>query len=364
MSSSKSVGASVKHSAAASLALREASHFASAESKYRSKEKDTSACAIQVMQKLKSSGQYKDVGGNELLNEAKHLVSMDELFCDFSHLLDLTNETIEGTYEEEVAGSFVSSCERLAARKRRQMRFDNAVMLKLSVCLRPLKRYSSGEAMAQDNTVVKIARFLDMDFSAKHAAVLVDDVLLDWNDSNLVVPRKVTEVDKFTFEGEVQQTGKYFNTLLSKRPSLDEELKPFGEEGEILCRCMETKQEMIEKIIAVVVKYNSFYYYDKVARNCQDFVNEIIKVVEVEGQRFSDENERYLHQVREGIVRIGNLYRSHEELDEVVGNLLSRRKLSELNQEEFKILKDKYEQFHHEGKCTKPSCKYELVLVK
>lgn len=38
-------------------------------------------------------------------------------------------------------------------------------------------------------------------------------MLLEWNNGNVIIPRRVTEDDKFTFEGDVRETGDYFNRI-------------------------------------------------------------------------------------------------------------------------------------------------------
>ena len=43
-----------------------------------------------------------------------------------------------------------------------------------------------------------------MEYSGKHAAVLADDMLLEWDDGNVIIPRRVSGEDKFIFESLCQ----------------------------------------------------------------------------------------------------------------------------------------------------------------
>ena len=85
-----------------------------------------------------------------------------------------------------------------------------------------------------------------MEYGGRHAAILVDDVLLEWTTDDLVVLRRVGANDLFTFEGCVQKaSGEYFNDMISRRPTLEEDLKSFQEEGDILCKTLEIKKLLL-----------------------------------------------------------------------------------------------------------------------
>ena len=133
---SKSVTDTVKSVCAGSQAVSDLSHRASAklESVFTKPNVDTSV--IQVVGKLKSLKEYKNCKESELSATAQHLVSEEELFCEFCHLLDLTSVVMDGTRERH--DRLVNLLEVNAAKERMQMRFDQAAMLKLTVCLRPL----------------------------------------------------------------------------------------------------------------------------------------------------------------------------------------------------------------------------------
>ena len=365
-SASKSaVAASVKSVCAGSQAVSDSAHHTAARVQSLFSEDDS--FIIQVKKKLKSLKEYKGIEANELHSFAKSLVSEEELFCKFSHLVDLEDVVKEGTFDKDRVVNLENSKEMKAAKEREQMRFDRVARLNLTVCLRPLQRFHTTEGIPQDNEVIKRANFFDMEYGGRHAAILVGDVLLEWTTDDLVIPRRVDASDSFTFEGCVQnESGEYFNDMISRRPNLKEDLKPFQEEGEILCKTVEIKKKVIMKIIEVIATYNKCYYFNKVSRNCQKFVKDVIDAIQITGCKFSIEDQQYIQQVKEGRVRIASLksYRSHEELNTFISSLISRNELDELKKEELDILVRRYKQFHGEKECTEPSCKYETVLHK
>ena len=362
-SASKSVAASIKSSSAASQAVSDGAHHTAA--KVQSLFSKDNSFVIQVKSKLKSLKEFRGIEENELHSLATSLISEEELFCNFSHLVDLEGVVMEGTFDEHMASNFQTSMEVNTAKERQQIRFDRVAKLNLIICLRPLQKFHTTESIPQDYMVIKRANFFDMEFSGRHAAILVNDVLLEWTTHNLVIPRRVEASDSFTFEGSVQvRNGDYFAEMISRRPSLEEDLKLFHEEGEILCMTVEMKKKIIMKIIDIIAAYNKCYYYNRLSRNCQTFVSDIINAVQITGPKFSTEDEQYLQQVKDGRVRIGSpsSYKSHEELDRFVSGLIARKEFDKLHKDELGILVVRYREFHGEEECSEPSCKYSAVL--
>ena len=361
-SSAKSVAAPVKSLCAGTQAFSDASHLASA--KLESKFTKEDSFVIQVKRKLKHLD--KSMKENELHDEASRLIDEDQLFCLFSHLVDLEGPAIEGVYDDLIKDELETSREFSAAKERQLIRHKQVAKLRLTVCLRPLKQFSGEASISQENKVVRIANFFDMEYSGYHAAILVDDVLLEWDDTSLVMPRRVDANDKFTFEGNVKESGEYFNKMMSGEAAFEDSLKPFEEEGKILCETAELKKKLIMKIIAIIVKYNKFYYYNSVARNCQKFVNDIIEAVQIKGSKFCEEDEKYLHQVRKGRVRIKSLssYKTHADLDAYVSTFIESKEFDKLTEEELKIFMSRYQDFHGGQDCAEPSCKCSAVEKK
>ena len=192
---------------------------------------------------------------------------MDELYCEFSHLIQDTHMAVLEEATQLLKLNSQEECE--AAKEREQMRFDGAARLKLTVCQSDI---SAGEpSIHKDRTVFTF-------YSGKHAAVLVDDVLLEWDDGNVIIPRRVSGEDKFIFEADVNETGEYFNRIAEVRPQLHDESKTPEDEGDILCRILTQKLEFINQIITVVVEA---YYYNSISRNCQHFVEAVLKAAKI-----------------------------------------------------------------------------------
>lgn len=355
-------GSAVRSVCAASQAVSDSAHHTSAVVKsWMGDEKNS--YLIQMKKKLKSHPDYKNSGKNELDSMARSLVLEEELFSYFSHLIhdEQGGVILEGTRFQNMDYSTLNTEEREAAKEREQERFDRIAKLTLTVCLCDI---GEGEAsIHKDKTVISIANFLSMEYSGKHASIIVDNVLLEWNTGNIVVPRTVSNDDTFTFEGDVHGSGDYFNRIADLRPRIDERVKPFEEEGEILCHTLARKEEHIRKIIAVVAQYNSAFYYNMVSRNCQDFVKAVLQAVNVKGKVFSPENEDYLQLSREGKMRVPQVFKSHEDIDSFVIKTDSKNGLKSLNETELSWLVKAYETHHGEEPCTEPTCQFDAVTA-
>lgn len=165
MSASRSVKASSKAASSAvvtstctsSQSMSDSAHHASAVVKtWMSDEKNS--YVIQMKRKLKPHPDFKGSGENQLLSSAKKLISEDELYCDFSHLIQ--EEPLLVLDEVTQFREYVSRQEREAAKEREQNRFDRLAKLKLTVCLRDI---GEGEASVhKDRTVISTANFLSM----------------------------------------------------------------------------------------------------------------------------------------------------------------------------------------------------------
>lgn len=340
-----------------SLSTSEAAHTISAGAKSLFSEDDSHT--IQVKSKLKSHPNFKDAKQNQLAIEAKRLTSEEELYKDFSHLLEEPEEHVlkDGTKFEE--GDYVSPEERQAAKEKEQWRFDKLSRLTLTICLQDI---TPDGGLEKDRVTITLANFMAMDFSGKHVAILVENVLLEWNDRSIVIPRRVTTDDVFIFKDTVKKDGQYFSELATVRPQLDEEPKLFDEEHEVLCKGLQMKKEIISKIIGVIVKYNCRCYYNVMARNCQHFVKDILKAAEIKEAQFSAEGKEYLDHLRERRLRVPMSFKNHEDIDAYVMKMDSRKELNKLNDTELSYLMKAYGEHHAGEECDKEACKYYLLL--
>ena len=112
-------GAVAKSVCAASQGVSDRTHHAAAAvTSWMSEEKNS--YVIQMKRKLKSL--KKEADENQLTSEAKRLISVDGLYCDFSHLIQDTHMAV---LEEATQLLKLNSLEgREAAKEREQMRFD------------------------------------------------------------------------------------------------------------------------------------------------------------------------------------------------------------------------------------------------
>lgn len=121
--------------------------------------------------------------------------------------------------------------------------------------------------------------------------------------------------------------------------------------------------ELIKKIITVVVEYNSAYYYNMVARNCQHFVQAVLQAAKIGGTKFSTENEEYLQLFREGKMRVPQSFKNHEDIDSFVMKSKDKNGMKSLNEQELSWLVKAYKTHHGDGECAEATCQFDAVIA-
>ena len=120
-----------------------------------------------------------------------------------------------------------------------------------------------------------------------HAAIIVGDMVLEWNNSSLVIPRKRSEsnwvfcqsilsrdtksvlCDPVPVRASGQETDQHFECVIEKIEGV----------------CME-KELLIKTLVDLAVRYNTRHHYDVVSNNCQKFVRDCLEVLGVPNEKF------------------------------------------------------------------------------
>ena len=204
---------------------------------------------------------------------------------------------------------------------------------------------------------------MSMEYSGKHAAILINDILLEWGRESLIIPQTVDENDEFIFKGDVKKTGRYFTELAHSRPKTDDELVLFEDEIRVLGKAVEIKTRIIKKVIDIIIEFNSQCYYNSVCRNCQHFVKKIITdAAMIDEPKFLQDHEEYLHALREGKIRVPHSFTHHEDVDAYVMKKRSNKELEKLTKEDLGVLIRAYDT-HHSGKdCKETGCQHNDLL--
>ena len=297
----------------------------------------TKSCVPEVMQKLREHPDYQDPCfeiQNHLKMEAEDLTDTERLQNRFfSTITDRLVEERIIEKELERSDDLATTYERGA---RAINRVEDAARIQVKLLLRYVDRQTSSPRF-----IGKLASLLKMEYGPLHASLLINnEILLEWNSSNLVIPR-IVDPDAIECMGP---------TLVSAavpgiRQIQRELLRPFKEydEMELIFDAVMKKSEILQSLAKVVVKYNSHYYYHVIFRNCQNFVLDALAAIGCKDKapQFNGNLKDYFaHLKRNGQVKETD-FETHEELDAYV-----RENHGKLTQENMEYLLAQYYIFH------------------
>ena len=139
-----------------------------------------------------------------------------------------------------------------------------------------------------------------------HAAIQIGDIVLDWDESSLVIPRRVTASLDTLWE---KPTSLIFHDTLQRMrmgdvvPRVVYALKPGVEEADfgtqvniVADLSAENKDTLINQLAALIEKYNTKYYYGLFSCNCQKFVKEVLQVMGISKHTETFHDQQRMHE--------------------------------------------------------------------
>ena len=116
------------------------------------------------------------------------------------------------------------------------------------------------------------------EYGAFHAAIIIGDTVLEWNDSSLVIPRRFSETE-WAFWSTVhthdrermspvpvrandQETNKHFECIIEKIEGIRQE-----------------KELLIQALVEMAVCYNTKLHYGVISNNCQHFAKDCLSAI-------------------------------------------------------------------------------------
>jgi hypothetical protein len=309
-----------------------------------------------VVEKLRSHEEYKGRSEEDLRQVAKQLTDVSELRAEFSHLADLQFEQDAGEIADEADVPLCHSREHMQAEARAMGRLrPPSVKLYLFELKRPSSRLFS-----------KFSWLCSLKYGALHAAIQIEDIVLQWSTSSLVIPERYYPADPVFLTDVRHRT-----TAATAAKDLQTQLHKTG--GLIDCNTQMDLQfdlavsveEMLTKIKEVIVKYNRYRYYSVFHCNCQHFVEDVMKVIGVKNvpQNLTGKLKDYFKQLtKDKSNGIPADFPTHQSLDDYV----LTENMSNVSQHDKEYLLCVYFQFHLEdykaGKdCQVEGCRMETV---
>ncbi len=320
---------------------------------------------LDVEQKLRNLERYRHLGGPELKDKVKSLTNVDKIVnTSFSHLVEETLLEELAELDENPDGEFVNPTEVVKAKSRQKRRSIDVALIPLKITIRDLKSNQTTQRLLETVTdIFKHKEFFT--YGAKHVSLTVGDVVLEWGIEHLVVPYRESEQNESSLNSDERDI-----TVLSPHNAeavaaleLEPRLLPIEDEMEHLFYRTGEKRKVFQRLAEVISQYNRTYYYDVLVRNCQTFVIDALKALNIfdEVSIKVEESER-MQQLR---VRksgeIPDIFSKHEDLDIFIGEK-SQEWLDKLDPESLEYLQLVYSQFHGDNTgCHVTGCRLNMV---
>lgn len=276
---------------------------------------------------------------------ALDLISKESIMCYFSEITEeRAADVIEEKLDEEDP-DLLTSLELSKAKERGEHRFAHLCDFPLRVILTPLSRGGL--------IVSKFAKLLEMQFGPLHASLQVGNVILEWNDSSLVVPHFCKHEDQLLqsdFQGLSKWsefTSKQYDDVRSAVTAAD-----YQKQIDLVYRVTAEKYRQIEALADVIIKYNKIYYYNLFDRNCQHFVADALKALGVENpSQFTGGLRDYFKELKKGrSPSLHSKFASHADLDGYVKEKEQNGEIAKMKQNDLEFLLAQCFRFHVEQK--------------
>lgn len=276
---------------------------------------------------------------------AQHLISKKDMSFYFSGLVECpATAAVEENLKEEKC-DFTTTYEETRAQERGEDRFTKLCDLPLKLILTPL--------CFGGRIVSKFASLLEMQFGPLHAALQVGDVILEWNDTSLVVPHHVEHDDKL-MKTDVRHLTDWVNFTSLEVPRVREAIQTldYHKQIELIYHVSAEKHRLIDGLVEVILTYNRQYYYDLIRRNCQHFVTDALKALGVNKPiEFTGGLGEYFHALKVGrSPALLAKFTDHVHLDSYVKEKERDGEIEQLTKDDLEYLLAQYFRYHLEQK--------------
>ena len=276
---------------------------------------------------------------------AQHLISKEDMSDYFSGLVEHSAAAAVEENLSEGQCDFATSYEETMAQERGENRFTKLCDLPLKLILTPL--------CVRGPVVSRFASLLEMQFGPLHAALQVGDVILEWNDTSLVVPH-FAEHDDQLMKTDVRHLTDWVTFTSGEVPRVREAIRTldYQKQIELIYRVSAEKQRLIDNLVDVIVTYNRQCYYDLIRRNCQHFVTDALRALGVNKPiEFTGGLGEYYQALKRGrSSALHAKFAGHSHLDRYVREKEENGEMRALTKDDLEYLLAMYFRYHLEQK--------------
>ena len=239
-----------------------------------------------------------------------------------------------------------NAAERREAQKREAKQLEKVGKLQVRLLL-----YELNQDELKKKVIRRVTRYLNQfEYGPFHSALLVGDVLLDWDIRGVVIPRRIksTEESGLLVSVSVHPKNEFANRFseLDLRAEDSTMFMNYTEQLNTIVELGERREVLIDELARVTVLYNQKFDYGIFSCNCQRFVVNVLKVLGIENYEGIFQGKLRIREHTDLLIRRGNAgpvseFNSHAELDDYV-----RENIDRLDQEELEFCHCHYLLFH------------------
>ena len=316
---------------------------------------------LQVEKKLRKIKKYKGADGSELQVKAEEITNPELILHSFSHITEQLLFDQFGALHEDKKDACANSVEVANAKSREVTRLAETGTIPLKIVSRELDYSRSAKRVLHS-----LADFMHMDFGAKHVALVVGNVVLEWGKESLVIPRPEGDPSEADDGYEIHDlTGHIPHNVEAGRNTLldDQPLLPIVDEMRLMVELTDKKITVFEELAKEISKYNKKYSYNILNRNCQNFVKDALKALGISKISTAPKTSEHMLQLKKKkLEEIPDNFSQHEDLDEYIKSK-PQAWLEKLNHDSLEYLQLWYQQFHGDAPCRiQGSCRESLLL--
>ena len=267
-----------------------------------------------VIEKVKKHPDFKEQSENTIREAAQNFIDPEyfkNLFSSFSEqqFIDLAARV----GDESEAELLRDGEETEVAALRSSRRLKEVCNIEVKLCLSKLDVWSQ-------TVTAKFAALLEAQYGATHAALLIGNkkdgyLSFEWGATSLVVPQ-FCETPECVFMATIH------SDFDSVHHQLDDQMQAAGrqlnydDQIDLLFEATTLKSKLLDKLIELVLQYNKYYYFHSFSRNCQQFVTDALKALNIKNpHNFTGRLKEYFEQLKKGLPHKPPSFRSHAELD-------------------------------------------------
>ena len=276
-------------------------------------EDDDETVLVHVMDKVRKHPDFKGQTVNVIKDAAQEFIEekyFQNLFSGFNE-----NQFVDtaAKVEDEASAELLSSEETEVAVLRSSARLKDVCNLQIKLCLSRLDVWNQ-------TVTAKFASLIEAQYGPTHAALLIGNdkegyLSFEWDCRSLVIPQFCERSDS-VFMARIPSGVNLVHQQLEGQMQAASRQLDYGEQTDILFEATIAKTKLINQLIELVLKYNKYYYFHSLSRNCHHFVSDALKALEIRNpHNFTGRLREYFEQLKKGLPKKPPTFQTHAELD-------------------------------------------------